>query len=71
MEDVTKKNLGIRGKADEVERQLRDRVLEVCCEEQMEKLSRHETRAIEEQQAEQVKAQEEKGEEHVRCEYRG
>ena len=51
LEDLTKKNLGIRGKADEVERQLRE--VEVCCEEQMEKLSRQETRAIEEQQAEQ------------------
>ena len=51
LEDLTKKNGGIRGKADEVERQLRDRVLEVCCEEQMGKMSRQETRAIEEHES--------------------
>ena len=39
MEDLTTKNLGICGKADEAERQLRDRILQVCCEEQMEKLA--------------------------------
>ena len=48
MEDLTTKNLGICGKANEVERQLRDRILQVCCEEQMEKLARQETRAMEE-----------------------
>ena len=35
MENLTTKNLGICGKADEVERQLRDTVLQVCSEEQM------------------------------------
>ena len=50
MEDLTTKNLGICGKADEVERQLRDRVLEVSCEEQPGKLARQETRALGERQ---------------------
>ena len=48
MEDLTTKILGICGKAYEVERQLRDRILQECCEEQMGKLARQETRAMEE-----------------------
>ena len=51
MNDLTQKNDGIRGKASEVEKQLRDRVLEACCEEQMVKLSRQEERAMEEERA--------------------
>ena len=59
MEDLTKKNLGICGKADEVERQLRDRVLQACCEEQMGKVARQETRAMEERWAERLEMHEE------------
>ena len=58
MEDLTTKNLGICGKADEVERQLRDRILQVCCEEQMGKLARQETRAMEERRTERLEMQE-------------
>ena len=42
-----------------MERQLRDRVLQVCCEEQMGKLARQETRAVEERRAERLEMQEE------------
>ena len=49
----TPKNEGICGKASEVERQLRDRVLEVCCEGQMAKLSRQEAKMMEEERARQ------------------
>ena len=69
MEDLTQKNHGIRGKASEVERQLRDSVLEVCCEEQMVKLSRQVATAMEEERAEQLRAQQENGEEKVRREH--
>ena len=51
--------MGICGKADEVERQLRDRVPQVCCEEQMGKLARQEIRAREERRAERLEMQEE------------
>ena len=54
MEDLTTKNLGICGKVDEVERQLRDRILLVCCEEQMGKLARQETRAMEKRRTERL-----------------
>ena len=47
--DLTQKNDGVRGKANEVEKQLLDRVLEACCEEQMVMLSRQEERAMEEE----------------------
>ena len=40
-------------------RQLRDRVLEVCCEEQMAKLSRQEARMMEEERARQHRCREE------------
>ena len=66
MEDLTQKNHGIRGKASEVERQLRDRVLQVCCEEQMAKLSRQEAGAVDEKKAEQFRAQQEDGEDEIR-----
>ena len=58
MEDLTKKNLGICDKADEVERQLRDRILQLRCEEHMEKLVRQETRATEERHTERLEMQE-------------
>ena len=61
--DLTQKNGGIRGKASEVERQLRDRVLEVCYQEQMAKLSRQEARAMEEERAKQQRVPRENGEE--------
>ena len=48
---------GIRGKASEVEKQLRDRVLEACCEEQIVKLSRQEERAMEEERAKKKRVQ--------------
>ena len=48
MSDLTRKTEGICGKASEVERQLRDRVLAACCEEQMAKLSRQEAKMMEE-----------------------
>ena len=51
MEDLTTKNFWICGKADEAERQLRWRILQVCCEEQTEKLARQETRAVEDRRA--------------------
>ena len=45
MDDLTQqKSDGICGKANEVERQLRDRLLKVCCEDQMAKLPRQEGR---------------------------
>ena len=50
MSDLTRKTEGICGKASEVERQLRDRVLEACCEEQMAKLSRQEAKMMEEEE---------------------
>ena len=53
MSDLPPKNEGICGKASEVERQLRDRVLEVCCEGQMAKLSRQEAKMMEEERARQ------------------
>ena len=37
---LTKRNVGMCGKVDEIERQLRDRILQLSCEEQMGKLMR-------------------------------
>ena len=51
MGDLTRKTQGVRRRADEVEKQMRDSVLEVCCEEQMGKLARQEARTIEEERA--------------------
>ena len=57
MEDLTKKNLGICGKADEIERQLRDRRLQLSCEEQIGKLVRQHTERLGKQEEEcKVKA---------------
>ena len=70
MNDLTQKNDGIRGKASDVERQLRDRVLEVCCQEQVAKLSRQEERAMDEERAKKQRVQLEKGEERVEGESR-
>ena len=57
MEDLTKKNLGICGKADEIERQLRDRILQLSCEEQIGKLVRQHTERLGKQEEEcRVKA---------------
>ena len=57
MNGLTQKNDGIRGKASEVGKQLRDRVLEACCEEQIVKLSRQEERAMEEERAKKKRVQ--------------
>ena len=70
MNDLTERNDGIRGKVSEVERQLRDRVLEACCEEQMAKSSRQEARAMEEERARQQRVQQGHGEERVEEENR-
>ena len=52
MEDLTKRNTGICGKADEIERQLRDRILQLSCEEQIGKLVRQHTERLEKQEEE-------------------
>ena len=65
MNGLTRKNDGICGKASEVERQSRDRVLEVCCEEKMTKLSRQEEQAMEGERAKKQRVQQENGEERV------
>ena len=59
MEDLTQRAQGICGKASEVERQLRDRILDVCCEERMAKLERQEERAMEEERTGQCRSKEE------------
>ena len=59
MEDLTQRTQGICGKASEVERQLRDRILDVCCEERMAKLGRQEERAMEEERTRQCRSREE------------
>ena len=51
-EDLTKRNMGICGKADELERQLRDRILQLSCEEQIGKLVRQHTERLEKQEEE-------------------
>ena len=66
--DLTTKNLGICGKADEVERQLRDRILQVCCEEQVGKLARQETRAVEERRAKRLEMQQVERRVKMECE---
>ena len=57
MQDLTKRNMGICGKADEIERQLRDRILQLSCEEQMGKLVRQSTERMQKQE-EDCKAEE-------------
>ena len=52
MEDLTKRNTGICGKADEIERQLRDRILQSSCEEEIGKLVRQNTERLEKQEEE-------------------
>ena len=62
---MTGKNEVICGKASDAERQLRDRVLEVCCEELMAKLSRQEAKTMEEERSRQERDREESGEERA------
>ena len=58
MEDLTKRIMEICGKADEIERQLRDRILQLPCEEQIGKLVRQHTERLEKQEEEcEVKAE--------------
>ena len=58
MEDLTKRNMGICGKADEMERQLRDRILQLSCEGQIGKLVRQHTERLEKQEEEcEIKAE--------------
>ena len=52
MSDLTRKNEGICGNASEVEK-LRDRVLQVSCEEQMTKVSHPEAKMMEEERTRQ------------------
>ena len=52
MQDLTKRNMGMCGKADEIERQLRDRILQLSCEEQMGKLMRQSAERFEKQEEE-------------------
>ena len=65
MSDLTRKNEGMCRKASEVERQLGDRVLEVCCEEKMAKLSRQEAKMMEEKRTRQQKDRDENKEENL------
>ena len=62
MQDLTKRNMGICGKADEIERQLRDRILQLFCEEQMGKLVRHSAERFEKQEEERKAEASQKGE---------
>ena len=52
MQDLTKRNMEMCGKADEIERQLRDKILQLSCEEQMGKLMRQSTERLEKQEDE-------------------
>ena len=66
MQDLTKRNMEICGKADEIERQLRDRILQLSCEEQMEKLVRQSAEQFEKQEEERKAEASQKGKERQR-----
>ena len=69
MQDLTKRNMGICGKADEIERQLRDRILQLSCEEQMGKLVRQSTERLEKQEEECKAEANQKGKERQRVDW--
>ena len=69
MEDLTKRNMGICGKADEIERQLRDRILQLPCEEQIGKLVRQNTERLEKQEEECKAEGKQNGRERQRVEW--
>ena len=58
LEDLTKRNMEMCGKADEIDRQLRNKILQLSCEEQIGKLVRQHTERLEKQEEEcEVKAE--------------
>ena len=68
MQDLTKRNMGMCGKADEMEKQLRDRILQLSCEEQMEKLMRQSKRLEKQEEDKERKAEaNQKGKERQRA----
>ena len=69
MQDLTKRNMGICGKADEIERQLRDRILQLSCEKQMAKLVRQSTERLEKQEEECKAESNQKGKERQRVDW--
>ena len=69
LQDLTKRNMGICGKADEIERQLRDRILQLSCEEQMEKLVRQSAERCEKQEEERKAEASQKGKERQRVDW--
>ena len=69
MQDLTKRNMGMCGKVDEIERQLRDRILQLSCEEQMGKLMRQSTERLEKQEEEHKAEANQKGKERQRADW--
>ena len=67
VQDLTKRNMEMCGKADEIERQLRDRILQLSCEEQMGKLIRQSTERLEKQEDERKAEANQKGKERQRA----
>ena len=67
MQDLTKRNMGMCGKADEIERQLRDRILQLSCEEQMGNLVRQSDERFEKQEEERKAEANQKGKERQRA----
>ena len=61
--------MGICGKADEIERQLRDRILQLSCEEQMGKLVRQSAERFEKQEEERKAEATQKGKERQRVDW--
>ena len=69
MQDLTKRNMEMCGKADEIERQLRDRILQLSCEEQMGKLVRQSAERFEKQEEERKAEANRKGKERQRADW--
>ena len=69
MQDLTKRNMGMCGKADEIERQLRDRILQLSCEEQMGKLIKQNTEQLEKQEDERKAEANQKWKERQRADW--
>ena len=69
MQDPTKRNIEICGKADEIERQLRDRILQLSCEEQIGKLGRQSAERFEKQEEERKAEANQKRKERQRVDW--
>ena len=69
MQDLTERNVEMSGKADEIERQLRDRILQLSCEAQMGKLMRQNTERLEKQEEERKAEANQKEKERQRADW--